>query len=161
MLQTMRKLCIYSKMTTPINLDTWQSIAENLPYGDEWRQIITGEELLNWQFPMPRQQKLIRVIVDIPKGSHVRIININDIPSLDNIPPQTTIEAALELIKASSPEGTTRTCSGKALAEPWGIHLGEKDYIPVDAVRYFARIYNVKNFTYGLRTMSIWLETVG
>ena len=149
-----------SKMTAPINLDTWQSIAKNLPYGDEWMQIITGEELLNWQFPMPRQQQHIKVIFDTPHERNVRIININDIPSLDNIPPQTTIETALELIKASSPEGTTRTRSGKAIAEPWGICLG-KEYIPVNAIQYFAKIYNVKNFTYGLKTMSVWLKTVG
>ena len=86
---------------------------------------------------------------------------MKDIPLLEDIPPQTTIKTAIELIEASSPAGTTRTRSGKSITEPWGIRLGEVDYITANAARYFAKVYNVKNFAYALRTMVAWLETVG
>src|SRR4051794_30543434 len=52
MIETMRKPCI-SKMTEPIDLDTWKSVAENLPYGDGWQEIIGSlryQEFVNF-FP--------------------------------------------------------------------------------------------------------------
>jgi hypothetical protein len=144
-------------MTNVIDLDNWEPCASHLPYGNHWQKTITGEDLLQWHFPTPRMQQPVKVLMDPPNKAP--IIDITNIPSLETVPPESTIISAIKLLSSASPQGS-RTRSGLAISIPWGVRLGE-EFITADAIRFFAKIYNVKKFTYMLKSTISWLESVG
>ena len=154
-----------TSMANSIDVDAWESgISDpDIHYGNGWQKSISGTQLLDWQFPKTGKKNTVSVISDKPTMTNIRIIDIDNISTLEQIPPSDTIEDALKLINSTNLKKMrkrpgTGIASEKSTVEPWGVRLGELDYMTVAGARLLAKTYSVKDFVYKLRTMQRWFD---
>ena len=118
-------------ITKVIDVEETDPTPPPFKYGTEWRQAMTGKQLLKLQLPEVLKRGTVTISIDRPTTAR-KIIDHLDIPKLDLIPPMVTIDEAREKLNEVEKE------SGQA---PWGVEISDFGYITFSAVLFLSKIF--------------------
>jgi hypothetical protein len=128
-----------------------------LPYGEEWRALKKGTELLAMKFPTASLKAGVKVIYESPKSQRgFPVVELEDVPKLDRVPPTDVVDRARASLNTAIDKA--KRSAGSSGLPPWGVQIANLGFFSLAAVLFLPEVFTVKQFVERLGRILRWVD---